>query len=568
MVYILFKDSKARLNRIAAFLLLSLAVWSFCDAFLHRTVSTADAMFWEDLSSLGWISFASFNLWFNVIFTGNEKLFKKWFIFPFFFALPVLLIYQQWHGFLISTFIRQAYGWSYTWSNSPWSYLFRIYYTTFLIIGLYLCHKFRKNTRTFYQKKQSETIFTATFISFILGSITNVLMTELHVFSIPPLAPMLTLIWGGGIVYAITKYKLMAITAAAAADEILSTMPDSLVLVNPDGTISTINQATTKLIGYQKDELIGKPVFMLFAEEDEQSGSSASSVVYDNFRELLLKGYVTNLEMQYLTKSKEKIPVHVAGSVIKHKQGETAAIVIIARDIREMKHLQEQILRQEQLATVGKAVSGVGHELRNPLASVKSIAFFLKRHLAGADSQTVYFLDLLEKEVESMNKIATDLLDFSRVKKPNKMPVLLEELLDDTLQSLTISSKVRIIKTISADVKKINVDPDRIKQVFINLITNSYEAMPNGGEICIKAERQAEMVKITFNDTGCGMNEEVLKRIFDPLFTTKRKGIGLGMAIVHDIIKQHEGKIEVASIPGKGSTFTIFLSPYHDTAVS
>ena len=76
------------------------------------------------------------------------------------------------------------------------------------------------------------------------------------------------------------------------------------------------------------------------------------------------------------------------------------------------------------------------------------------------------------------------------------------------------------------------------------------------------------MVKITFNDTGCGMNEEVLKRIFDPLFTTKRKGIGLGMAIVHDIIKQHEGKIEVASIPGKGSTFTIFLSPYHDTAVS
>jgi len=226
---------------------------------------------------------------------------------------------------------------------------------------------------------------------------------------------------------------------------------------------------------------------------------------------------------------------------------------------KELKRMHEEIIRKEKLATIGTLASGVGHELRNPLTSIKMVAFFLLRNLKTDDPKVKNFLEILNNEVNVVNKIITDLLDFSRIRKLNKVKVAIDNIIEESIKSSHLNKKIKIIKEISSELKEIYVDPDSMKQVFVNLITNASDAVENGGEIKIKTTIQEKEMEIGFSDTGCGISKEIVDSIFEPLVTTKAKGIGLGLAIVRNIIEQHNGKITVETDEGKGTTFSIIL---------
>ncbi|MFN3966537.1 MAG: sensor histidine kinase [Endomicrobiia bacterium] len=225
----------------------------------------------------------------------------------------------------------------------------------------------------------------------------------------------------------------------------------------------------------------------------------------------------------------------------------------------ELKKMQEELIKKERLSTIGTLSSSIAHELRNPLTSIKNIAFFLKKYLTEEKPKVKELIELLNKEIEVMNKIITDLLEFSRVTKLEKVKISIEKVIDEALNSVVILEKIKVIKEIPSDLKEVYIDPIRMRQVFVNLITNACDAMSDGGELKIVVKIEPAEMKIDFSDTGHGISKEVISHIFEPLFTTKAKGIGLGLAVVRSIIEQHNGKITVESEVGKGTTFSIIL---------
>ena len=230
----------------------------------------------------------------------------------------------------------------------------------------------------------------------------------------------------------------------------------------------------------------------------------------------------------------------------------------------ELREAQEQLIRSEKLAAIGQLAGGVGHELRNPLGAIKNAVYYVKgkvakSELAQQEPRVMEFLGIVDEEIESSNKIISDLLGFARVGKPSVSPSRIHKVIEGTLERMTIPDNIELIKELDAGLPEINIDPDQIKQVLVNIITNAVQVMPDGGTLTIVTREKEKSLEVDIADTGYGMPEEVISKIFDPLYTTKAKGIGLGLAVCKAIVERHEGNIEVQSEAGKGTTFTIEL---------
>ena len=222
----------------------------------------------------------------------------------------------------------------------------------------------------------------------------------------------------------------------------------------------------------------------------------------------------------------------------------------------KVQNIQQDLIKSEKFATIGRLASSVAHELRNPLAAIKNISYFLSKMGAYSDNKSKQMVNMLSSEVLRANKIITDLLDYSRTKKLNKLSVDIVAFVNKVIPAVPVPSNILITKNL----EKFDVimDPDKITQVLINLITNARDAMPpEGGEINISTKKSGNMCQIFIKDNACGMSEETLSHLFEPLFTTKLKGIGLGLPIVKEIIDAHQGKVTVTSTKNVGTTFKI-----------
>ena len=225
---------------------------------------------------------------------------------------------------------------------------------------------------------------------------------------------------------------------------------------------------------------------------------------------------------------------------------------------------QEQLIRSEKLAAIGQLASGVGHELRNPLGAIQNAAFYVRRRIAKTDLPTseprvVEFLNIIDDEVNAATKVITDLLGFSRVAKPTVSPVSIAGVIKDALRYTPVPENVELTKDIDNNLPIVMVDADQIRQVFLNVALNALQAMPEGGRLNIRASGKGKFVEVEFADTGGGIPESIMNKIFDPLFTTKAKGVGLGLSVCKTILERHEGDIRVVSKVGKGTTFTLSL---------
>ena len=224
---------------------------------------------------------------------------------------------------------------------------------------------------------------------------------------------------------------------------------------------------------------------------------------------------------------------------------------------RELREAHEELVRRERLALVGQLAGGVGHELRNPLGAIGNAVYYLRMRLGGGDDMKVQkHLAILETEVRRANKIVTDLLDFSRVKQPSRAPAQLNAIIRDILARQPQPSSVKLELDLIGSLPPILVDPDQVGQVVLNLVINAIEAMPDGGTLTIRTWSTSDAVVASVSDTGVGIPPENLEKIFQPLFTTKTKGIGLGLAVSRQLIDANGGALSVESQIGKGSTFT------------
>jgi len=227
---------------------------------------------------------------------------------------------------------------------------------------------------------------------------------------------------------------------------------------------------------------------------------------------------------------------------------------------KELREAQEQLVRREKLAVLGQLAGGVGHDLRNPLSAIKNAAYFLNMALEKPDPEVKETLEILEKEVGTSEAIISSLLDFARAKPPTKRKIGVSEVLQEALARTAVPNNIEVLQEISETLPEILADPDQLRQVFDNIILNGIQAMTEGGQLTVKSEAPAPgRVSVSITDTGAGIPEEQLEKLFEPLYTAKAKGIGLGLAIVKTLVEGHGGMIEVESKMGKGSTFTVRL---------
>jgi two-component system NtrC family sensor kinase len=232
--------------------------------------------------------------------------------------------------------------------------------------------------------------------------------------------------------------------------------------------------------------------------------------------------------------------------------------------VETLRTTEQQLIQSEKLASVGQLAAGVAHEINNPLGTILLFSDIMRKELPPDDSRRDD-LHMIMNEATRCKTIVSDLLNFARQNEVLAQTTDVNALLSQTIEEIKIQpifEKTQIIPRLEPTLPNIQADPAQLKEVFINIMTNAAEAMEGGGSLAITTERTAdEMIKISFRDTGCGIPEENLSKIFTPFFTTKPigKGTGLGLAIVYGIVKMHRGQIYVESEVGVGSTFTISL---------
>ncbi len=233
---------------------------------------------------------------------------------------------------------------------------------------------------------------------------------------------------------------------------------------------------------------------------------------------------------------------------------------LVEERTKKLRETQEQLARSEKLAVLGQLAGGVGHELRNPLGSIKNAAYFLKMALEKPEPEVKETLEILNKEVATSEHIISALLDFARPKPPTRHKVEINHLLQEALSRTKVPEKIKVVSKLDKSLPQILADPEQLGQVFRNLILNAIQAMPDGGQLEIRSEvSPPAQLAISFADTGVGIPEDNLEKLFEPLFTTRAKGIGLGLAITKTLVEGHKGTIEVQSKLGKGSIFTVRL---------
>jgi len=236
--------------------------------------------------------------------------------------------------------------------------------------------------------------------------------------------------------------------------------------------------------------------------------------------------------------------------------------VVVFKDLTERKRLEEQVNRADRLATLGELMAGVAHEIRNPLTSIKGFLQYFQN--AGTDKERAVYLPMLLKEADRMNRIIETLLYFSKPCQAMAAPTDLAKVLQETLllvQSRGKSHGIVFDTRIPGRLPLVNLDGEQFKQVFLNLLVNSLQAMENEGCIQVKARYLAKTdeVEIIFADTGPGIPEDIRDKVFDPFFTTKQTGTGLGLAVVQRIVAAQGGSISIEDNEGGGALLRIII---------
>jgi two-component system, LuxR family, sensor kinase FixL len=335
---------------------------------------------------------------------------------------------------------------------------------------------------------------------------------------------------------------------------ILDTATDAILSIDEDQKIVLFNNAAQRIFGYTRKEILGKDLNMLVPP---QYGDHRR-LVKDFLKRRIPKITDKTLSLTARRKNGEKFPIEMGLSYLKMEQVVTFTAII--RDISEQKKLEENLLRSERLAAVGQAVAHVAHEIKNPLMIIGGFSHQIRNNLD--DQKAVQKLDMIHDEITRLEKLVANLGDFTKEYRLVKRATDINSVIRDVLKIMAgiyQPEKYSFVEELSSSLEEISCDPDKLKQVFMNIIANGIEAMEAGGSISISTAGLPGGVEIHISDNGIGIEKDKLLHIFEPFYTTREKGSGLGLSISYKIVEAHKGDIWAQSNPGEGATFVIRL---------
>jgi len=368
------------------------------------------------------------------------------------------------------------------------------------------------------------------------------------------------LILGSGalfFIFVIQNYYLVDKTLRQTKDytrEVVANMANGLISIDSAGKIVSFNLLALELLGI---------------EESKAQGMDLSTVIdfgISGIQKTLLEcDPVLDIEIYHQHKAGEMVPLALSATPIKDGKDGCNGAVVILRDLREIKLLQEKVKRSEKLAAIGELAAGVAHEIRNPLSSIRGFAQFL-RHSLKDQPQEKEYAETMVTEVDRINGVVTDLLTFARPMTVEISPTDITELIEHSVRLVdadALSRGVNIRMNIS-DLTKLPLDANQITQALLNLSLNALQAVPPEGNIEIGAELDASdsRLHLWVKDDGPGIPGTQIEKIFEPFYTTRDKGTGLGLSIVHKIVENHNGELRVDSPPKgmpRGCCFSIII---------
>lgn len=340
-------------------------------------------------------------------------------------------------------------------------------------------------------------------------------------------------------------------TAEHAYRLMVETMTEGAATLSAEGTVIYCNNSLAGLLNIQLQKLIGTSLLDFVDPRDRAL-----------FTALIAKGLENcgKGEVIFMTPEGKKVMMYV--SAYKFISGASQNVCVIFTDLTEQKRAKEVMDRSRRLSDMGTLAATVAHELRNPLAVIKIAVANIKRKksIEGIDKH----LHNIEKKVSESDQIINNLLFYSRLRVPHAQLVNMFDLLQESLAAFETRSKnkkIELEKNFEPLKKEpITVDALQIKEVFTNILDNSYDAVDTNGRISVFGESKNGSMIIRFSDNGMGIDRTHLRKVFEPFFTTKSKGTGLGLSVCNQIVNMHGGQIDIQSEPGKGTTVTVSLA--------
>ena len=372
------------------------------------------------------------------------------------------------------------------------------------------------------------------------------------------LASILLLIGFAGVVslflaqaYRSTRTSLTRIKAFS--DNVVERMPVGLVALDGNGRVISLNQAAEATLRLSSDQVTGRTASAVLPRQV----LDLVAALKDSTRTAIGKEFDCSFRDGRL------VPLDVTLSSLKGEDGTDWGTIILCRDLTEVQNLKREVETTRRLASLGRLAAGVAHEIRNPLSSIKGFAtYFRDRYRDNPEDQKTS--EVMIQEVDRLNRVISQLLEFARPPVIQKKRASLQSLIQRSLKMIerqTSAKGIQVLSELPSDIQDVDLDPDGINQVLLNLYLNAIEAMEQGGTLTVSLSKKesSPWVKLTVTDTGAGISREDLEHVFDPYFTTKQTGTGLGLAIVHKIIEAHRGEVRAESEVGRGTTVSVLL---------
>ncbi|HDH96985.1 MAG TPA: PAS domain S-box protein, partial [Proteobacteria bacterium] len=330
----------------------------------------------------------------------------------------------------------------------------------------------------------------------------------------------------------------------ARFDDIVRTVQIGLITVDNDERITYINPTAERILERSLHEIRGQPIANLLPIPD---------------------GEGIDEEVEYTAPSGTRRYLAIASQVLTSSDGHREGRVVSIRDQTEIKRMQQEVMRTEKLAAIGRLTASIAHEIRNPLTSISGCIELLQQEVANGETSQ-HLMNIIAEEIDRLNQLISDILYLAKPPKSIESVFDISNMLYDLAYAVSTDPSCRDRIKVETELTSglyVRGDPSQLRQMFWNIIINSVQAIRGKGRILIRSSilqnDSGRQAKVSIEDTGTGIPPDVIDSIFDPFFTTKEKGTGLGLTIAHKIVESHEGKIRVDSEPDKGTVFTITI---------
>ncbi len=346
-------------------------------------------------------------------------------------------------------------------------------------------------------------------------------------------------------------------------DNILRSLTSGIVTIDLEGRVITLNPAAELLTGFFSGEAVGRYCTELFAHTDD---------IGDLLMETLAtRTPIAGVAITLRRRNGTSLPVEFGTAPLRAGEGKELGVVGMFRDITVVRDLESQLRRSDRLAAVGTLAAGLAHEIKNPLTSVLTFSRHLHRRFDD-EAFREKFHRVVPRELERINGIMERLLELTRPARLDFQPVAIAALLERAVELYANEievKQIRVAREYARDLPRVEADPESLYRAFVNLVGNALDAMSTGGRLTLRAgwasgervpPRRARLVAIEVEDDGAGIPDSDTERVFNPFFTTKDTGTGLGLALTHRIVEDHGGSIDFKSVHGHGTTFRIVLA--------